>query len=187
MDKQNIEDSLDLRRDAVLMGRIQSGDQKALAELYDQRQRLIYSLALSIVTSSADAEEITQEVFFRVWDKAAVFDEKRGGALSWIVTMTRRLAIDRTRSKHYKARARSAEINDDSAPTTDGSEAFRALEHGEALSALKTLSAEHQEVINLSFFEGLSHSEIAAFLEKPLGTVKSRIREAIGKLRQQLQ
>lgn len=187
MNEKTTEDSLALRRDAVLLGRIQAGDQGALAELYDQRQRLIYSLALSIVSSPADAEEVTQEVFFRVWEKAGIFDESRGSALSWMVTMTRRLAIDRTRSKHYKAGARSAEFTDKTALISSGDEAFRALEHSEALTALETLSADHREVINLSFFEGLSHSQIADCLDKPLGTVKSRIREAIGKLRQQLQ
>ena len=89
--------------DDVLIRLSSQRDEAALAALYDLRGRLVYSLAYSIVRNARDAEEVTQEVFVRVWQKADTFDRSRGSGLAWLTTITRRLAIDRTRSKHYKS------------------------------------------------------------------------------------
>lgn len=181
------------QKDMRLFERIRQGDQRALAEIYDQRSNLVYSLAFSIVGNVADSEEVTQEVFLRVWRKAELFDPKRGSALGWIVTMTRRLAIDRTRSKGYKSQSRNVELSvqvDEAVSSKDYSnpadEMLLRLRTGAVKSALENLNEKHLEVINLSYYQSMSHSEIAAHLAFPLGTVKSRLREAVKLLRNSL-
>ena len=181
------------QKDMRLFERIRQGDQRALADIYDHRSSLVYSLVISIVGNVADAEEVTQEVFLRVWRKAELFDPKRGAALAWIVTMTRRLAIDRTRSKGYKSQSRNVELSvqvDEAVSSRDYSnptdEMLLRLQSGEVKSALANLNEKHFEVINLSYYKNMSHSEIAAQLESPLGTVKSRLREAVNHLRNSL-
>ena len=138
-------------------------------------------------------EEVTQEVFVRIWQKAHTFDRARGSALAWITTMTRRLAIDRTRSKHYKARTREVDLEAESGPLQQSASTARAaelvsggVEAREVLEALDQLAVPYREVIRLSYFEGLSHAKIANHLDTPLGTVKSRLREAIMQLRRLL-
>lgn len=182
-----------VQKDMRLFERIRQGDQRALAEIYDQRSNLVYSLAFSIVGNVADSEEVTQEVFLRVWRKAELFDPKRGSALGWIVTMTRRLAIDRTRSKGYKSQSRNVELSvqvDEAVSSKDYSnpadEMLLRLRTGAVKSALENLNEKHFEVINLSYYQSMSHSEIAAHLAFPLGTVKSRLREAVKLLRNSL-
>ena len=175
--------------DAALLGLIRQRDESALAMLYDTRGQMLYSLALSIVGNTADAEEVTQEVFLKVWNKAEVFDPARGSALAWLVTMARRLAIDKTRSRQHKSRGREVSIDDTAgaAPRPEAAVAGELVTAGvqarEVLDALERLDENHREVIRLSYFEGLSHSKIASHLNTPLGTVKSRIREAVGQLR----
>jgi RNA polymerase sigma-70 factor (ECF subfamily) len=174
------------------MARIQKKEESALAGLYERRGRLVYSLALSIVRNVSDAEEVTQEVFLKLWQKADSFDGSRGSALAWMVTMTRRLAIDRTRSRLFKSREREANLDDmirDGAYRSrgdSGEAAMADVNAREVLDALNRLDGPHREVIQLSYFEGLSHSKIADQLETPLGTVKSRIREAVIQLRRHL-
>ena len=179
-----------IQKDKFLFDRIRQGDQRALADMYDHRSSLVYSLAFGIIGNVADAEEVTQEVFLRVWRKAKLFDPKRGSALAWIVTMTRRLAIDRTRSKGYKSSSRNVELSvqvDESLSARDYSnptdEMLLRLRTGEVKSALANLNEKQFEVIDLSYYQSMSHSEIAAHLDSPLGTVKSRLREAVTQLR----
>ncbi len=176
--------------DGVLLGRIQAGDQSGLAALYDSRASLIYSIVLNIVRSAEDAEEVTQAVFLRIWEKAQSFDPARGSVLVWIVTIARRLAIDRTRSKHHRSQKNMVElesgIGHETAQSGFGKESEQ-LRLGilveRALKQLESLNSEHREVIELAYYGGLSHSEIAEQIAKPLGTVKSRLRAAIAHLR----
>ncbi len=179
--------------DEVLLNLVQTRDEAALEMLYDSKSRLVYSLALRIVKNKADAEEITQEVFWRVWQKAAAFDPNKGSALAWLTTMTRRLAIDRTRSKQQKVQA--LEVSLDVAPlTANGGDRQKSGEdllievaqRNEVVEAIHTLDDKLREVILLSYFEGLSHTMIADRLGIPLGTIKSRIRQAVGQLRKLL-
>ncbi|MCH7946883.1 MAG: sigma-70 family RNA polymerase sigma factor [candidate division Zixibacteria bacterium] len=181
------------QKDMRLFERIRQRDQRALAEMYDHRSGLVYSLAFSIVGNVSDAEEVTQEVFFKVWKNSKLFDAAKGSALAWLVTMTRRQAIDRTRSKGYKSQSRNVELSvqvDEAVSSRDYSnptdEMLLRLQSGEVKSALANLNEKHLEVINLSYYQSMSHSEIAAQLESPLGTVKSRLREAVNHLRNSL-
>lgn len=191
MSQQPRKHGLDSGTDEVLLRLIQSGSEAALSELYDLRSQLVYSLALSVVRSPEDAEEITQEVFLRIWDKAATFDTARGSALAWITTITRRLAIDKTRSKHHRARGRQVSIDataETGAATLEpvAENATTGVAAREVLDAMARLTDQHREVIELSYFQGLSHALIADRLDAPLGTIKSRIREAVRQLRKQL-
>lgn len=177
--------------DDALLILVKQGDESALALLYENQSRLVYSLAYSIVRSVPDAEEVTQEVFVRVWQKANAFDRSKGTALAWIVTMTRRLAIDRTRSKHYKSSRRSVPLDvvQESVTNPSGGTVVDPLvsaQASEVIEALNQLDKPYRDVIQLSYFEGLSHSKIAAHLDTPLGTVKTRLRDAVAQLRRLL-
>jgi len=180
-------------QDSLLVRLIQQKDESALSLLYDGKGRLVYSLAYNIVKNDMDAEEVTQEVFVRIWEKAATFDPERGSLQAWITTMTRRLAIDKTRSRLYKARGRemSIDASEPDAPSFDlPGRGQKDLEVGvqarEVMDALQQLDVQYREVIKLSYYEGLSHARIAERLEMPLGTVKSRLREAVAQLRREL-
>ncbi|HEU4364830.1 MAG TPA: sigma-70 family RNA polymerase sigma factor [Candidatus Krumholzibacteria bacterium] len=178
---------MDATRDAALIHRMRDRDETALSELYDAYAGFVYSLARGIVRNDGDAEDITQELFFRVWERAGTFDPSRGSPAAWITTMTRRLAIDKTRSRSYQARAREASI--DVVPATaavDGTAAVLSAEANQVLDALNRLDEPYREVIRLSYYEGLSHSGIASRLGTPLGTVKSRLREGVVQLRKLL-
>jgi RNA polymerase sigma-70 factor (ECF subfamily) len=145
---------------------------------------MVYSLSLSIVRNVSDAEEVTQDVFLRIWNNAEHYDLELGSVAGWLSVITRRLAIDRTRSRMYRAGTREIEPTSEtefgsvSASTVSGQ-----AEGREVLEALGKLESRHREIIRLSYFEGLSHSRIADRLSTPLGTVKTRLREAINHLR----
>ena len=176
--------------DELLLRRIQSRDEAALAQLYDEKSRLVYSLAYSVVNDHGDAEEVTQEVFFRLWDRAAAFDPARGSVLAWLVTMTRRLAIDRTRSRQFKSRGRESSIEvvaEGAAAAAGGGKSIEiGVEAGQVLDALERLDPRYRDVVQLSYYQGVSHSGIAEKLGIPLGTVKSRLREGVVQLRRLL-
>jgi len=161
------------------------GDQSALAELYDETSRLVFGLVLRIIGDRSTAEEVLLDVYTQAWRQAANYDEDRGAPLAWLMTIARSRAIDRLRSsKHdqYKDPLDAvAEISDqepDPEQATVDSERRRLVR-----SALDTLPVEQREVVELAYYSGLSHSEIAMRLGQPLGTVKTRTRLAMIKLR----
>lgn len=185
--RQDAGEGRDASRDAALLHRIRDRDEMALSDLYDTYADYVYSLARSIVRDDGDAEDVTQEVFFRVWERAGSFDPARGTPLAWLTTMTRRLAIDKTRSRSFKARGREASLDvTPASASTDGSAAVLSAEANQVLDALKQLDEPYREVIRLSYYEGLSHSRIAERTGTPLGTVKSRLREGVVQLRRLL-
>lgn len=164
-----------------LLLRIAQRDPQAVGLLYDCLGTWIFSLALSIVKDKRDAEEVTQEVFVQVWQQADRYKPERGSVKAWLAIITRRKAIDRTRARGYKETARTVAsteqmITTDSGPGPNGAS-------GVLTKALKSLDDGHAEVLNLSYYEGFSHSEIAERLNLPLGTVKTRIRSGIRQLR----
>ena len=174
----------DPAHDTALLRRIRDRDQGALSEFYDRHSTFVYSLARSILRNDGDAEDVTQEVFFRVWDRGDAFDASKGSPLAWLTTMTRRLAIDRTRSRGFRARSRETSL--EAAASTDGKGAddiTLSAEANEVLAALEQLDPVYRDVIRMSYYEGLSHSGIASKTGTPLGTVKSRLREGVTQLR----
>lgn len=167
-----------------LLQRIQAGDEDALVALHEQFANLVYSVAFRVVNDQMGAEEVTQDTFMRLWDKSHTYDADKGEFPVWLLTITRRLAIDflRKRQRHEPQQEMLFPDEDPSlwerlAPSSDG-DLRRTL-----LSVVRQLPADQHEVINLAYFYAMTHSDIAEHLQLPLGTVKTRIRQGMKKLR----
>ncbi len=169
------------------------GRTDALSALYDRYARLVYSLAIRIVDDQATAEEITQDVFYRIWQNAAAYRPEQAKVTTWLTSISRHRAIDalrQRRARPQQEQAGWAEINMElmPAPGDQPEEVVAlALEGRRVRAAIAALPREQQDVLALAFFRGMSHSEIAEALGQPLGTVKTRIRLAMQKLRELLQ
>ena len=170
----------------VLLRRMEDGEQVAASALYDETCGVLYSLAVRIVTNSEDAEEVMHDVYCRAWRNANTYDESRGSVMSWLVLMTRSIAIDLVRSKRRTScvlpleSATEARDSYERAPDAQASSNERAAR---IRSALATLPVEQRQAVELAFFTGLSHSELAEHLKVPLGTVKTRVRAGLSRLR----
>jgi RNA polymerase sigma-70 factor, ECF subfamily len=173
---------------ADLIKGVAAQDQRAMADLYDATRRLIYGLVLRIVADPSVAEEVLIDVYMQAWRQADRYDQQRGAPLAWLTTIARSRALDRIRSGLYEQRHREPlEAASHQAVTTGADEAACASEtKREVRRALDALSPEQREVIALAYYGGLSHSEIALELAQPLGTVKTRTRLGMMKLRETL-
>lgn len=173
----------------ALMARLVQGDQSALAELYDETNTLVYSLALRILHDQYAAEDVTIEVYVQVHRRAAQYDRSRGTPSAWLIMLTRSRAIDRLRTEMTR-REREGALDETATVTTsiDDPEAYSATTELRRIvqHALAMLTPEQREVIENAYYTGLSHGEIAAKLGQPLGTVKTRIRTGMMLLREQL-
>jgi len=180
------------RREEILVVRIRgcaAGDETALALLYDETSALVYGLALRILRDSAAAEEVTIDVYAQAYRQASRYDPTRGSATAWLLTMTRSRAIDRLRSKSARRRREVSLETLETSPAlvSRPAEWLAAIEWQRPIAAaLAALPAEQRQLIELAYFGGLTQSEIAATLGLPLGTVKTRIRTAMMKLRDDL-
>ena len=178
---------------AELLERLAQTDKSALAELYDLSSSTVFGLVLRIVGDRSDAEEVTLDVYMQVWKQAERYDSSRGRVLSWLLTIARSRAIDRLRSKAAKDRGREqpldaagvAEVADASLDPEQSS--FEATRKTTVLTALDSLQTDQRQAIELAYFAGMSHSEIADRTGQPLGTVKTRIRVGMLRLRKTLQ
>jgi RNA polymerase sigma-70 factor (ECF subfamily) len=169
--------------------RIQAREERALSELYDRTSRLVYSLALRILSNTADAEEVVCDVYAQIWKGATAFDRARGTYLSWILLITRSRALDRLRSRQPRESSLQPldEFLELHAPEPDAEASTQlAQRRGLIRAALHELSSEQRELIELAYFGGLSHSELADRTGLPLGTVKTRIRMGMMKLKERL-
>ena len=182
--------------DLGLLQRIVARDTAALAELYDRRSRLLFGLILRIVRDRAEAEEILQEVFLRVWTRAELYDPQLGGPTPWLVRLARNCAIDRLRARRIRDAASAAAALDESmaetAPSrtdirTPETAVLDAERRGTVIDALAGLPAEQRRLIEAAFFEGYTHSELAKRFGLPLGTVKTRIRAGMIAMRQRME
>ena len=174
---------------ASLIKRVADGDQSALTLLYDSTSRLVFGLVLRVVTDRATAEEVLLDVYTQVWRQASSYDSKRGAPLAWMMTIARTRGIDRLRSgKHEHQYKESLDAIGEVTATTASPEADTVSSERRQLvrTALDSLSVEQREVIELAYYSGLSHSEIALQLGQPLGTVKTRTRLGMMKLRDML-
>ena len=168
---------------------VATGDQSALATLYDATNRLIYSLILRVLSDVSSAEEVLVNVYTQVWRQAASYDANRGAPLAWMATIARSRAIDRLRSGWQDQRRKEPleVLGDAPANAASPEETTAASERQRFVrEALNILTPEQREVIELAYYSGLSHSEIAEKLKQPLGTVKTRTRLGMMKLREAL-
>jgi len=176
---------MDQVSDLKLMQQIQTGDEDALLALHARYVSLVYSVVYRILNEPMAAEEVTQDTFLRLWHKGFTYDPARGQFVTWLLTVARRLAIDHYR--HQRRREpRAGLLFMDEDPSlwentllAEGDDLRRTLQ-----SALNQLQPEQRELIELAYFYGLAHSDIAAQTHLPLGTVKTRIRLGMQKLRQ---
>lgn len=172
-----------------LIALVAAGDEDALARLYDTTSRTVFGLVLRILGDPSAAEEVTLDVYTQVWRQAARYDPRRGTPSAWLLTIARSRAIDRFRSSEQTRKrteplsAVEVRASSGSRPDETASEAERGALVREALEGLPR---EQRDVIELAYFRGLSHSEIAAELSQPLGTVKTRTRLGLIRLRQAL-
>ena len=172
-----------------LVARIAAGDDAALGELYDASSRVVYSLTLRILTNPTDAEEITLDIYTQVWRTANRFETQRGSVMAWLVTIARSRAIDRLRSQKNRHLvscddrdlAELVAVTETPECQSVGKESVRYIRQ-----AIEALPSEQKQAIVLSFFSGFSHPEVAEHLGIPLGTVKTRIRLGMTKLRESL-
>jgi RNA polymerase sigma-70 factor (ECF subfamily) len=176
--------------EAELLRALARGDESAFARIYDRYSPILLGLLLRILRSRAEAEDVLQEVFLQVWQRAHSFDSERGRAFTWLVTLARSRAIDRLRSvgsRERAARASAEETPPESEPADWADNAAIRSERAEAVrAALAELPEEQRQVLMLAYIEGMSQSEIAAAKNQPLGTVKTRTRSALRKLSESL-
>lgn len=169
--------------DRTLVERAAKGDSWALRALYDRHAGRLLALALRTLGSRGDADEVVQETFVDAWRRAREFDEGRGSVGAWLTTLARTRAIDRLRSRAASGRAASSAAAEPADPPAGPPELAARAEVGlRVRDALGTLPSEQREALELAYFEGLSHREIAERTGEPLGTVKTRVRLGMEKL-----
>ena len=165
-----------------------AGDELALHSLYEQTYRIVFTLIVRIINNRETAEEVTLDVFHDMWRRASTYDPADGPVVGWILNQARSRAIDRFRFEHRKKRVNS--YVDNPLPTTAGNDPQQASQLEEQSrvlrNALEVLTPEERQVIETAFFSELTYHEVARKLNQPLGTVKTRIRSGLGKLRQAL-
>ncbi|HVP18283.1 MAG TPA: sigma-70 family RNA polymerase sigma factor [Spirochaetia bacterium] len=184
--------SREVPEDVELIRRMTRRETLALRELYSRHGRLVFGLALRIVGDQEGAEEITQDVFLRAWEKADTYRHEKAQVRTWLARITRNRAIDVLRRRVSKeARARDAWEEMKNAAREAGSDPASPVEvddmRGRISQAILSLPQEQRYALSLAFFDGLTHRQIAEATGEPLGTVKSRIRGAMLKLREMLQ
>lgn len=176
--------------DRVLMARIEARDADALAELYDRYAGRLLGLSRRILGEGGEAEEVLQEVFLFAWRAAPSFDPARGNVLTWLMIATRSRSIDRLRARRPASRPETRSLEEVTEPPAglDDVEADSVGRQWESLcrAAVGELPPDQRRVCELAYFEGLTHQEIAERTSTPLGTVKTRVRLGLMKLRERL-
>ena len=173
---------------ADLLRRSARGDEDAFAALYDATSRRLFGLVLRVVRDHAMSEEVTQEVYLDVWRQSARFDPSRGSAISWLMTIAHRTAVDKVRASEASRRrddAHAATHQDVDFDTTAES-AQASLEAQRVRRALTTLTDAQRSAVELAYLGGYTHTEVAKLLDLPLGTAKTRIRDGLIRLRDTL-
>jgi RNA polymerase sigma-70 factor (ECF subfamily) len=178
-------------RDVELLRQIAGGDRAAFAEFYDRHSALMFSVASKILKDASEAEDVLQEAFLQIWEKAGKFDPKLGKASSWAAILVRNKAVDKIRASQRRwrlaeeagtAHAIAEEAADTVNDSLQGHEQARLIQ-----SAIVGLPGEQRQAIELAYFSGLTQDEISKKLNTPLGTIKARIRRGLLKLRDQLE
>jgi RNA polymerase sigma-70 factor (ECF subfamily) len=167
----------------ALMGRVARGDAQAFAALYDELSPAVFGLARRVVRDPARAEDVTQEVFLEVWRKAARYDSNLGRPKTWIMTITHRRAVDAVRRGESQKRQDDHGAPDEVIHDEPADAVIRAEEHGAVRGCLETLTDLQLEAVRLAYFNGYTYSEVATLLDKPLPTIKTRMRDGLIRLR----
>ena len=173
---------------AGLVRSIAAGDQLALHALYEMAHRIVFTLIMRITANRETAEELTIDVFYDVWRSASRYDAANGTVLGWIMNQARSRAIDRLRFENRKKRSHGGQVQLEAEMAADPRDVLELREQSEVLrAALAALTPDERQAIETTFFAGLTHAEAAARLNQPLGTIKTRIRSGLHKLRQALE
>lgn len=175
--------------DAELVARLQRRDPEAMGELYDCYGRIAYSLILRITGNPAIAEELVQEAFLRVWNRAGAFQPERGALGPWVLAVARNQALDYVRSVEGRSSKKSVPVDDAEPRVAINASEDRILDGiqlKKVRAAMAKLSENQRQVIELAYFEGLSQTEMAEHIAQPLGTIKTWTRTALKLLREEL-
>ena len=181
----------ELEAEIELLRRIGQGDRRSFEELYDRFSGVLFSTAIRVLNNQAAAEDVLQDVFIQIWEKAPLYNSAIGKPLTWAVTLTRNKAIDRLRSTQRRIRLQD-EVQRESAifEQSDDRNSFDGVVSAEmsklVREAIQKLSKDQRQVIELAFFSSMTHAEIAERLNEPLGTIKARIRRGMIKLREMI-
>ena len=176
-------DRQDLFRDAKLVSAVRSGDEQAMGQLYDLYSSLVYSVALRVLADTGAAEDVLQEVFMQLWRNPDAFDSNRGSLPAWLSVIARNRAIDSLRKRRPQADWCDVTLSIE-ADLADTADRRRVIE--KIRNILNAMPAAQRSALEMAFFEGLTHEEIARKIGDPLGTVKTRIRTGLLALRQAL-
>ena len=171
-----------------LLERVAQADQRAFSELYDLLSPRVFGLVKRLLRDHAQSEEVTQEVFLEIWQSATRFDPNKGGATTWILTMAHRRAVDRVRSSQSsRDRDTKIGIRDHKVDYDNVSETIEVrIEHERVEKAMTRLTELQRQAVSLAYYGGYSHSEVAEMLSVPIGTVKTRLRDGMIRLRDEL-
>ncbi len=173
----------------ILLARIRLKEEQALSRLYDLLSKRVFGIAKAILSDPDSAGEATMDVFTKVWNQANQYDPEQGSARAWLNTLSRNCALD-----HLRRHRRRAKIEDEggrqetnrAAATSPETQMFRHEQAAHLRNAMKALNEDQIQVLSAAYFEGMSHNQIARSLDKPLGTVKTQIRQALDILRRRL-
>lgn len=170
---------------ADLLKRSSRGDNEAFAAFYDATSARAYGLAVRVVRDPAQAEEVAQEAFLEVWRTASRFQSERGSAIGWLLTIVHRKAVDRVRSAEAASRRDNGYHQDNQAVAHDvtAEAAEASMEARRVRTALEELTAVQREALELAYFGGYTHTEVASMLDLPVGTAKTRIRDGLIRMR----
>lgn len=172
--------------DVELLKAVAARNEAALGQIYDRYRVILFGVLLRILNDRAEAEDVLQETFLQVWRRAADFDETRGRPFTWLVTLARSRGIDRLRTLASRERVAQASAKEDAEFSDAATDVVRSEQRGVVNKALAQLPEEQKRPLMLAYFDGLTQSEIAAQLGAPLGTVKTRMRAGMMKMRELL-
>jgi RNA polymerase sigma-70 factor, ECF subfamily len=174
-----------LAAEESLVQRLRDGDPEAMGELYDRFGRAVFAIALRMVRNSATAEDLVQETFIRIWNGIGLFDRSRGSLAAWVGAIARNRVLDYVRSSDFRAIHSACELRKADSHVASPNPAFKGDPiSAELARAVRRLDTNHRRVLEMAFLEGMTQSEIAARLQRPLGTVKTWARVALKSLRE---
>lgn len=167
----------------ILVGQVARGDSEAFAQLYDEMGSSVFGVARRVVRDPARAEDVSQDVFLEIWRKAPSFDAARGSAKTWIMTIAHRRAVDAVRRNESQKKYDGQAVLDEVSHDEPADSVIKDEEHGAVRTCLETLTELQLESVRLAYFNGYTYSEVASILDKPLPTIKTRMRDGLIRLR----